>query len=213
MAALNLTAGSTVTLDESANLQNLAATPAAAGDSNDNDISASSLPTAFSTRLAAQSAGTAINAALSGYNGTNTGTNAFTFSVSGTVTDMSFTDASGAPLNGVDSGLNTADGEDIFLYTDTTNNNVVYGKTALNVVVFAAYLEETGSPVTSAKIWTVQYEAISNPDAANADDPVNLTDKIFVSVSQDTEFNLANAPSGQNLFLMFTTDSPTILFS
>ncbi|RIX75831.1 hypothetical protein D3H34_24260 [Acidovorax cavernicola] len=192
-------------------MQNLAATPAAAGDSNDNDISASSLPAAFSARLTAQGAGTAINAALSGYNGTNTGTNAFTFSVTGTVTDMSFTDANGAPLNGLDSGLNTADGEDIFLYTDTTNNNVVYGKTALNVVVFAVYLEETGSPVTGAKIWTVQYEAISNPDAANADDPVDLTDKVFVSVSQDTEFNLADAPSGQNLFLMFTTDSPTIV--
>ncbi len=59
MAALNLTTGSTVTLDESANLQNLAATPAVPGDSNDNDISASSLPTAFSTRLTAQGAGTA----------------------------------------------------------------------------------------------------------------------------------------------------------
>ncbi|RUR69357.1 hypothetical protein EJP67_20065 [Variovorax guangxiensis] len=211
MPALNMTAGSTVTLDESANLQNLAATPAAAGDSNDNDISASSLPAAFSSRLAAQSVGTAINAALSGYDGTNTGTNAFTFSISGTVTDISFTDAGGAPLNGFDSGLNTADGEDIFLFTDTTNNNVVYGKTALNVVVFAAYLEETGSPVTGAKIWMVQYEAISNPDPANPDDAVNLLNKVFVSVSQDTEFNLANAPSGQNLFLMFTKSNPTIV--
>jgi hypothetical protein len=211
MPALNITAGSTVTLDETANLQNLAATPAAAGDSNDNDISASSLPTAFSSRLTAQSVGTAINAALSGYNGTNTGTNAFTFSVSGTVTDISFTDANGAPLNGFDSGLNTADGEDIFLYTDATNNNVVYGKTALNVVVFAAYLEETGSPVTGAKLWMVQYEAIANPDATNADDSVNLLNKVFVSVGQDAEFNLADAPSGQNLFLMFTKSNPTIV--
>ncbi|SEL00335.1 hypothetical protein SAMN05518845_10462 [Variovorax sp. YR750] len=211
MAALNLTAGSTVTLDESANLQNLAATPAAAGDSNDNDISAGSLPAAFSSRLAAQSVGTAINAALSGYNGSNTGTNAFTFSTSGTVTDISFTDANGAPLNGFDSGLDTADGEDIFLYTDTTNNNVVYGKTALNVVVFAAYLEETGTPVSGAKIWMVQYEAIANPDATNPDDAVNLLNKVFVSVSQDAEFNLAGAPSGQNLFLMFTKDNPTIV--
>ena len=211
MPALNLTAGSTVTLDESANLQNLAATPAPAGDSNDNDISASSLPTAFSSRLAAQSVGTAINAALSGYNGTNTGTNAFTFSISGTVTDISFTDANGAPLNGFDSGLNTADGEDIFLYTDPTNNNIVYGKTALNVVVFAAYLEETGTPVTGAKMWMVQYEAIANPDATNPDDAVNLLNKVFVSVSQDADFNLAGAPSGQNLFLMFTKDNPTIV--
>ncbi|KQX29988.1 beta strand repeat-containing protein [Variovorax sp. Root434] len=210
MSALNLTAGSTVTLDESANLQNLAATPAIAGDSNDNDT-ALSLPTAFSTRLAAQSVGTAINAALSGYNGSNTGTNAFTFSVTGTIIDVSFTDANGAPLNGFDSGLNTADGEDIFLYTDPTNNNVVYGKTALNVVVFAAYLEETGTPVTGAKIWMVQYEAIANPDATNPDDAVNLLNKVFVSVSQDADFNLEGAPSGNNLFLMFTKDNPTIV--
>jgi len=211
MPALNLTAGSTVTLDESANLQNLAATPAVAGDSNDNDIAASALPTAFSTRLATQNVGTAINAALSGYDGTNTGTNAFTFNVSGTVSDLAFTDTNGALLNGADSGLNTTDGEDIFLYTDTTNNNIVYGKTALNVVVFAAYLEETGTPVTGAKLWTVQYEAISNPDASNPDDPVNLTDKVFVSVTSDNAFSFANVPSGQNLFAMFGDASAAIV--
>ena len=211
MPALNITAGSTVTLDESVNLQNLAATPGVAGDSNDNDLLASSLPTAFSGRLTAQGVGTAINAALSGYDGTNTGTSAFTFSVSGAVTDLSFTDSSGVALNGLDSGLNTADGEDIFLFTDPTNNNVVYGKTALNAVVFAAYLEETGTPVTGAKIWMVQYEAITNLDGTNADDPVNLTGKVFVSVSQDSEFNLAGAPSGQNLFLMFTKTDPAIV--
>ena len=98
MPALNLTAGSTVTLDESANLQNLATTPAVAGDSNDNDIAASALPIAFSTRLATQYVGTAINAALSGYDGTNTGTNAFTFTVSGTVSDLAFTDSNGGLL-------------------------------------------------------------------------------------------------------------------
>ncbi|MDR6429307.1 hypothetical protein J2738_005472, partial [Variovorax paradoxus] len=211
MPALNMTAGSTVTLDESATLQNLAATPAVAGDSNDNDISVSSLPTAFSSRLTAQGVGTAINVALSGYDGTNSGTNAFTFSVSGTVTDVSFTDANGALLNGFDSGLDTADGEDIFLYTDTTNNNVVYGKTAAGVVVFAAYLEETGSPVTGAKLWTVQYEAISNPDASNPDDAVNLADKLFVSVASASEFSFANVPSGQNLFAMFGNTSAAIV--
>ncbi|WP_047784752.1 DUF5801 repeats-in-toxin domain-containing protein, partial [Variovorax paradoxus] len=211
MPALTLTPGSTVTLDETAGLQNLAATPAPAGDANDNDILATSLPTAFTGRLTAVGAGAPTKAALSGYNGSNTGTNAFTFSVTGAVTDLSFTDANGAPLNGLDSGLNTADGEDIFLFTDTTNNNVVYGKTALNVVVFAAYLEETGTPVTGAKIWMVQYEAMANPDAANPDDSVNLLNKVFVSVSQDADFNLQGAPSGNNLFLMFTKTDPTIV--
>ncbi|BEP62424.1 hypothetical protein GmRootV213_29780 [Variovorax sp. V213] len=208
---LTLTPGSTVTLDETAGLQNLLATAAPAGDANDNDILATSLPTAFTNRLTAVGAGAPTKAALSGYNGSNTGTNAITLSGTGTFTGMAFTDANGAPLNGLDSGLNTADNEDIFLFTDTTNNNVVYGKTAGGVVVFAAYLEETGTPVSGAKIWMVQYEAISNPDAANPDDSVNLLNKVYVSVSQDTEFNLANAPSGQNLFLMFTKSDPTIV--
>ncbi|CAN7351555.1 DUF5801 domain-containing protein [Variovorax paradoxus] len=206
------TAISTVTLDESAGLQNSVATPAPAQDANDNDILASSLPTAFSSRLSTLGAAAPTKAALSGYaGGSSTGANAFTFTATGTVTDLSFTGSTGAPLNGLDSGLNTADGEDIFLFTDTANNNIVLGKTSAGVIVFAAYLEETGTPVSGAKIWMVQYEAISNPDPANADDSVNLLNKVFVSVSQDAEFNLEGAPSGQNLFLMFTKENPTIV--
>ena len=205
------TPGSTVTLDETAGLQNPVATPVPAGDANDNDIATSSLPAAFTTRLTALGAGAPTKAAVSGYNGSNTGTNAFTFSATGTVTDLSFVGLSGAPLDNFDSGLDTADGESIFLFTDATNNNVVYGKTAGNVIVFAAYLEETGTPVTGAKIWMVQYEAIAHGDTANADDAVTLLDKVFVGVSQDAEFNLADAPSGQNLFLMFTKANPTIV--
>lgn len=210
MPALNLTPGSTVTLDETAGLQNLAVTPTAAEDANDNDT-ALTPPTVFTTRLTAQGAGTPTKIALSGYTGSNTGTNAITLSGTGAFTGMAFTDANGAPLNGFDSGLNTADNEDIFLFTDTTNNNVVYGKTAGGVVVFAAYLEETGTPVTGAKIWMVQYEAMANPDATNPDDAVNLLNKVYVSVSQDTDFNLEGAPSGNNLFLMFTKANPTIV--
>ena len=211
MTLLTLTSGSTVTLDETAGLQNAADPLALPGDSNDNDIAAGSLPTAFTTRLATQNVGTAINAALSGYDGSNTGTDAFTFSVSGTVTDMSFTDVDGAPLNGFDSGLDTAGGQDILLYTDTINNNIVYGKTAGGVVVFAAYLEETGSPVTGAKIWTVQYQAIENPDPLSADEAVSLADQLYVSVSSAREFSLSNAPAGQNLFMMFGDASAAIV--
>ncbi|MDR6428249.1 hypothetical protein J2738_004404 [Variovorax paradoxus] len=207
---LTLTPGSTVTLDETDGLQNLFVTPAPTEDSNDNDT-ALALPAAFTSRLTTQGAGTPTKVALSGYTGSNTGTNAITLSGTGAFSGMAFTDAGGAPLAGLDSGLNTADGDDIFLFTDTTNNNVVYGKTTAGVVVFAAYLEETGTPVTGAKIWMVQYEAISNPDAANPDDAVNLLNKVFVSVSQDTEFNLEGAPAGQNLFLMFTKTDPTIV--
>lgn len=61
-------------------MQNAAATPAPAGDADDNDILVASLPSTFASRLTALGAGTATGAALSGYTGAvgNTGSDAFT---------------------------------------------------------------------------------------------------------------------------------------
>ncbi|WP_375741385.1 DUF5801 repeats-in-toxin domain-containing protein [Pseudomonas boanensis] len=213
---IELNPGSTVTLDETDGLQNGTATPSPTGDADDNDILLTSLPSAFSTRLTALGASTAsaLDAALSGYTGApgNTGTNAFTITPDpgASITDVSFTDSSGAPLNGLDSGLDTLDGTNILLYTDTTNNNIVLGRAGgpTGAIVFAAYIEETGSPVSGGKIWTVQYQPLLHPDSTNPDDSVNLLNKVFVGTSEDLVFNLANAPSGQNLFLMFTTANP-----
>jgi hypothetical protein len=204
--------GEDVVLDETAGLQNATATPTPAGDADDNDILVASLPASFSTRLTALGAGTATGAALSGYTGAvgNTGSNAFTLT-SGTSTDIRFVDSAGAPLNGVDSGLDTLDGTSILLYTDTTNDNIVVGRAgaADGAIVFAAYIEETGSPVSGGKIWTVEYQPLKHPDMTNPDDSLNLLDKVFIGATQDLEFSLAGAPSGQNLFLMFTKANPT----
>ena len=208
--------GEDVTLDETAGLQNATATPTPAGDADDNDILVASLPSTFTTRLAALGAGTATGAALSGYTGAagNTGSNAFTITADpgATITDISFVGSSGEPLNGVDSGLDTLDGTSILLYTDT-NNNIVVGRagSATGAIVFAAYIEETGSPVTGGKIWTVECQPLKHPVVTNADDSLNLADKVFIGASQDLEFSLANAPSGQNLFLMFTKANPNVV--
>ena len=211
--ALSVTPGANVTLDETAGLQNLTATPSPAGDADDNDILLASLPSAFSTRLTALGAGTATGAALSGYTGAagNTGSNAFTLTDPSGITDIRFVDSAGAPLDGVDSGLDTLDGTSILLYTDTNNNNILVGRAgaADGAIVFAAYIEETGSPVSGGKLWTVEYQPLKHPDATNPDDSLNLQDKVFVGVSQDLGFSLAGAPSGQNLFLMFTKANPT----
>ncbi|WP_454868383.1 DUF5801 repeats-in-toxin domain-containing protein [Pseudomonas farris] len=204
--------GEDVVLDETAGLQNATATPTPAGDADDNDILVASLPSSFSTRLTALGAGTATGAALSGYTGAagNTGSNAFTINGGGSITDIRFVDSAGAPLNGVDSGLDTLDGTSILLYTDT-DNNILLGRAggADGAIVFAAYIEETGSPVTGGKIWTVEYQPLKHPDATNPDDSLNLLDKVFIGATQDLEFSLAGAPSGQNLFLMFTKANPT----
>ncbi|WP_256348548.1 DUF5801 repeats-in-toxin domain-containing protein [Pseudomonas sp. PDM24] len=204
--------GEDVVLDETAGLQNATATPTPAGDADDNDILVASLPASFSTRLTALGAGTATGAALSGYTGAvgDTGSNAFTITGGGSISDISFVDSAGAPLNGVDSGLDTLDGTSILLYTDT-NNNILLGRAggANGAIVFAAYIEETGSPVTGGKIWTVEYQPLKHPDATNPDDSLNLLDKVFIGATQDQGFSLAGAPSGQNLFLMFTKANPT----
>jgi hypothetical protein len=208
--------GEDVTLDETAGLQNGTATPGPVGDADDNDILVASLPTTFANRLTGLGAGTATGAALSGYTGAvgNTGSNAFTITSApgASITDVSFVGSTGVPLNGVVSGLFTLDGTSILLYTDT-NNNIVLGRagSASGAIVFAAFIEETGSPVTGGKIWTVEYQPLRHTDATNADDSLNLLNKVFIGASQDLEFSLANAPSGQNLFLMFTTATPTVV--
>ncbi|MGF6317688.1 DUF5801 repeats-in-toxin domain-containing protein [Pseudomonas frederiksbergensis] len=206
--------GVDVTLDETAGLQNATATPSPAGDADDNDILVASLPSDFSTRLTELNAGTATGAALSGYTGDvgDTGSEAFTVTDGATITDISFVDSAGAPLDGVDSGLDTLDGTSILLYTDT-NNNILLGRagSATGAIVFAAYIEETGSPVTGGKIWTVEYQPLKHPDGTNPDDSLNLLDKVFVGTSQDLEFSLAGVPSGANLFLMFTKTNPTVV--
>ncbi|WEF35587.1 hypothetical protein [Pseudoduganella chitinolytica] len=46
----------------------------------------------------------------------------------------------------------------------------------------------------------VQYAAIKDP-TTNPDESLNLLNKVFVTVDKEVEFSLANAPSGQNLFL------------
>lgn len=200
MSTLNVTYGAGVTLDESIGLQNLLTTPTIPGDADDNDIAASALPLAFTTRLTATGVtGTPINAALSGYNGSNSGANAFTFAVPN-ATGMAFTDSAGAALDGDASGLFTTVGNiPITLWSDPVNNNIVYGK-ANGTTVFAAYLEETGAPLSGAKIWMVQYAAIKDP-TTNPDESLNLLNKVFVTVDKQVEFSLSNAPSGQNLFL------------
>ena len=126
--------------------------------------------------------------------------------------NIALTDANGDPLNGDDSGLDTTGGESILLYTDT-NDNIVLGKTAGGTLVFAIYLEETGgSPPTGAKLWTVQYEAIDHGDDDNHhDSAVDLTGLVHVTAFEEQNFSFANAPSGQNLFMMFGNTSQAIL--
>jgi len=230
--AITITAtGELVVLDETDGLQNLTVTPAPAGDADDNDTSGA-LPTALSDRLTEYGV-TADEAALSGYNGANTGANIISVSGATATTDLALTGSGGAAFpdygsgtSSFDSGLDAVadDGtiSDIYLFTDPTNNNIVYGvagSSGTGDIVFAIYLEEvkTDGITTGAKMWTVLadgYTLAHDTDGstvADHDDSLDLTNKLFVAAVAENDFDFAGAPSGQNLFMMFGNTSLAIL--
>ena len=235
-----ITLSGSITTDESGGLQNATATPDIPGDNTDNDITVAAingtdetndLPLAFESRLfALLGAVTPMQTALSGYTGAagNTGTDLIT--ITGSYLDLAFTDAEGKALGdptnanaGTDwSGLYTLDGRRIFLYTDSTNNNIVLGRIGAEgatdapeddvadpggTIVFSAYLEQTA---TGAKVWMTQFAPLQNPDTSNPDDVVDMTDHLWATASQDAAFDFAGVPSGQNKFLMFKAGSSDV---
>jgi Domain of unknown function (DUF5801) len=197
--------GKTVTLDETAGLQNSTVTPNVVGDADDNDT-ALALPAEFSTRLTTLGAdpATAINAAVSDGNVIDIG--GFT-----TFNNIAFTDANGVALNGASSGLFTNDGDQIFLFTDTGNDNIVLGRVGAGgvadpsgAIVLAVFIEQTGTPtVSGGKFWSIQYEALEHPDATNPDDSKDLSLSLNVTTGENINFGFAGAPSGSNLFMTF----------
>lgn len=214
--------GESVTVDETDGLQNYLETPLVSEDANDNDIdvpTVAPLPVNFAGRLmAVEGEGYTnwLNVALSGYGlpGDTGAPGEDIISVSdgdGEIMGLSFSSsANGAPFPvlgssayGIDSGLESG-GNKVLLYLDPDDNNVLYG-VANGEIVFALYLEETVElgVITGAKMWTVLYKPLDHTDGTNPDDSLNLTDKVFVSVESQQEFDLAGVPSGQNLFLMW----------
>ncbi|RJG09115.1 hypothetical protein D3879_25265 [Pseudomonas cavernicola] len=124
--------------------------------------------------------------------------------------------------------LLTADGYKIYLYPSGISNDAVIGRKATaggatdpdGDIVFLAYLdtntitgvaatEELDAGATGAKIWLVEFEPLSHPDATNPDDAVTISN-LFVTVDQFSQFSLTGAPSGQNLFLMFGDGTPGV---
>ena len=220
--------GVNTTHDESAGLQNETATPTPAGDADDNDINVSLLPLEFSSRLTdlgADPSG-AIGAALSGYDGIedgDIGDAIFTVTTTGgeEITGILFADTNGDPLVDVETGTQTLDGNDIFLYSDSENDNIIIGREGNGTtpdsggdIVFAAYIEEievTPGQQIDGKLWVVQYEPIKHPGVGDPDDdePIDLFGNVFVASTTTLEFSLENAPSGQNMFLMFAEANPT----
>jgi hypothetical protein len=128
--------------------------------------------------------------------------------------DLALTNSSGGVLNGVDSGINDLAGNDILLYTDTTNNNLVLGKVG-GTVMFALYLDATGSAsgvdtnATGADLWMVEFNPIQhNLDGASSNDLVSIHDALWTTVTNPISFNATKAPSGSSLFVAYGDGTP-----
>jgi len=214
--AIVLTDDEFVALDESQGLQNTGV-PGADEDNNDNDIVYTDLPAAFATRLFdagqlnlssafAQANGAAQNDFISLTEGsTLTG-----FVMSSGDPLLAYDAGTTDPTTGVLAGFTTVDGEAIYLFADEATglgSSMFLGVDANGDIVLAGYLEADGT------ISTVQFEAITNPDSGNHDDPVDLSGLLDVGASGTIDFDFDDLPSSNNLFatLGASPDGPAIV--
>ncbi|MER9949491.1 hypothetical protein, partial [Mesorhizobium sp. M0047] len=132
-----------------------------------------------------------------------------------TITDLQFTIANGTATQ----IFATHNGAQIFLYADASNN-IVFGRegTFNNItnqweandqgtVAFAIVMDDTttGTNVTGGNVWTIQYEALKQPNTSGVDDAdtsslAGLVD-VKASFTTTTTVNFgdfSNVPSGQD---------------
>ncbi|ULR43821.1 DUF5801 repeats-in-toxin domain-containing protein [Rhizobium sp. K102] len=139
-----------------------------------------------------------------------------------TITSVILTqNASGTPFSttvGVNSGIRTVDGNYIWLFQDPTHANVVIGVIGTSdqnaepaetgPLAFSLALISTSA--TNADLYTVQYVPLLHPVTTNADDRIDLTNKVFASVTGTTVVNfsqLGDAPSGHNNWYILDADA------
>ncbi|ANK83998.1 MULTISPECIES: DUF5801 repeats-in-toxin domain-containing protein [unclassified Rhizobium] len=126
--------------------------------------------------------------------------------------------ASGTPFSttvGVNSNIRTVDGNYVWLFQDPTHANVVIGvigtsnpltaPAATGPLAFSLGL--VGTSTTNADLYTVQYVPLFHPNATNPDDRIDLTNKVFASVTGTTDISFTgdNAHSGSNQFNLLSS--------
>ncbi|MDG4898807.1 hypothetical protein P9272_35570, partial [Mesorhizobium sp. WSM4976] len=130
--------------------------------------------------------------------------------VSTTDQNLKLTDSTGGALNGVDTGFTAIDGNEIYLYSDLSNPDIVLGKEADGTVAFAILLQPTNGGAT---IWVVQYEALTNTNPSVGEDAntLDLSNLVYVSGSSSStsSFNIGTKQPGQNYWLPFTSTDGT----
>lgn len=118
---------------------------------------------------------------------------------------------------GVKSDLKTVDGKYIWLFQDSTHSNVVIGVIGTTdpnfepdeggALAFSMALVNTNT--TTPDLYLVEYVPLFHPDPTQTDERIDLTNKVFASLSATTtvSFSGANAASGNPDF--YIINSPT----
>ncbi|WP_244550347.1 DUF5801 repeats-in-toxin domain-containing protein, partial [Bradyrhizobium sp. cf659] len=199
-----------VTHDESAGF-----TPQS-GPNPENDVDPATAPSVLTAAIAGAQIGTVLGYAEStGAANTLFTTPDFGTDGPGPAGGVSYqlTNSTGGGFTGQDSGLNTTVGNhDIFLFTDSTNPNIVWGVDSNNVQtgekVFALYLD------TDGHLWVAQFAAIAhNVDGSTPaayDDEVSITNGlVYISATAtDGDGDTAHAVSPAGLHINFQDDGP-----
>src|SRR5262249_41794205 len=129
-------------------------------------------------------------------------------------------DSSGTPFSttvGVNSGIQTVDGNYVWLFQDATHSNVVIGvigtsdpttpPAASGPLAFSFALISTSN--SAADLYLVEYVPLLHPDATNPDDEIDLTNKVFAAASGTTtvSFTGETAHPGSNQFNLIASPS------
>nr|WP_245277653.1 hypothetical protein [Mesorhizobium sp. L48C026A00] len=119
--------------------------------------------------------------------------------------------------DGVNSGIRTVDGNYVWLFQDPTDPNVVIGVIGTSdplvepaetgPLAFSFALIPTSA--TNADLYTVEYVPLLHLDPTLPDDQIDLTDKVFASVTGTSVVNfsqLGDAPPGHNNWYILDAD-------
>ncbi|TIT39153.1 MAG: hypothetical protein E5W78_06575, partial [Mesorhizobium sp.] len=118
---------------------------------------------------------------------------------------------------GVNSDIQTVDGNYVWLFQDPTHANVVIGVIGTSdgtvapdptgPLAFSLGLNSTSN--TNANLYTVQYVPLFHPDETNPDDRIDLSNKVFASVTGTSvaSFLGSAAAPGNNDFYLINSSS------
>ena len=121
---------------------------------------------------------------------------------------------------GVNSGIQTVDGNYVWLFQSVNHPNVVIGvigttdpaaaPAASGQLAFAFALINTDA--THADLFVVEYVPLLQPDATNPDDRIDLTNKVFASATGTTTVNFSGqnaAPGNHDFYVINSPDDAT----